>query len=181
MRLAQMGAIALAIGILGGGACGGGEEAAPADTAAPAADTTANIDAATAITVTLTGGPHAGTYTTYSDQPLCAVGTNEENLWSAQLADDTVTAGLGAVQVMIPDTTAARAGTGVFHFSAIVGSMMQGTDYTIESRPRTRAVGRGTATVNDTGTGATITIEGVTRDTVQLRAEIRCREVRRGR
>jgi hypothetical protein len=179
MRLAPMGAIALAIGILG--ACGGGEDPAPVDTAAPAVDTSANVDAATAITVTLTGGPHAGTYTTYSDQPLCAVGTNEENIWSAQLVDDTVTAGLGAVQVMIPDTTAARAGTSVFHFSAIIGSMMQGTDYTIESRPQTRAVGLGTATVNDTGTGATITIEGVTRDTVQLRAEIRCREVRRGR
>ena len=131
--------------------------------------------------VTLTGGPNAGTYTTASDERLCAVGTNETDLWSVQLADDTATAGVGAVQIMIPDTTAAKAGTSVFHFSVIIGSMMQGTDYTIESRPQTRAVGRGTATVTDTGTGARIMIEGVTRDTIQLRAEIRCREVRRGR
>lgn len=162
-------------------ACGGGEEAATVDTAAPAADTSANIDAATAITVTLGGGPNAGTYTTYSDQPLCSVGTNEADLWGVQMTDDTVSSGLSAVQIMIPDTAAARTGTGIFHFSAIVGSLMQGTDYTIESRPQTRAVGQGTARVTDTGTGATISIEGTVRDSISLRAEIRCREVRRGR
>jgi hypothetical protein len=161
-------------------ACGGAEEGEPVDTAA-AVDTTANINAMTAITVTLTGGPHAGTYTAASDDRLCAVGANEVDVWNVQLVDDTATTGLGAVQVMIPDTTAAAAGTSVFHFSAIVGSMMQGTDYSIESRPQTQQIGRGTATVTDDGTRATIVIEGVTRDTVQLRARIDCRQVRRGR
>lgn len=178
MRLARIGCAALVAVALA--ACGGDEEAAPADTAA-AVDTTVNLNAMTAITVTLTGGPHAGTYTAASDDRLCAVGANEVDVWNVQLVDDTATAGLGAVQVMIPDTTAAAAGTSVFHFSAIVGSMMQGTDYSIESRPQTQQIGRGTATVTDDGTRATIVIEGVTRDTVQLRARIDCRQVRRGR
>ena len=180
MRLARCGGTWAAIALLA--ACGGEQEAEPAaDTVDTVAAPSMDADATTAIMVTLTGGPNAGTYTTASNERLCAVGTNETDLWSVQLADDTATAGVGAVQIMIPDTTAAKAGTNVFHFSVIIGSMMQGTDYTIESRPQTRAVGRGTATVNDTGTGATITVEGVTRDTIQLRAEIRCREVRRGR
>jgi hypothetical protein len=178
MRVARIGcAVLLAVAASG---CGGGEEAEPVDTAATV-DTMANLDATTAITLTLAGGPNAGTYTVGSDEALCSVGANEANQWHVQMVDDTATSGLGALAIIIPDTTAAAAGTSVFNFSAVIGSMMQGTDYTIESRPQTQRIGRGTARVVDTGSGATITIDGVARDSIQVQARIDCRRVRRGR
>ncbi|HUF31211.1 MAG TPA: hypothetical protein VMM77_11225 [Gemmatimonadaceae bacterium] len=168
-------------------ACSTGDDADPAaDSVVAGPDSSsveafASMDAPTAMMVTLTGGPNAGTYTAASGSQTCSVGANGVDVWSSQFVDDTATSGLGSMQVMIPGEERARQGTGTFYFAMVLGNFMQGTDYVIETRPQTQNAGSGTARVVDTGESATITVEGVTRDSVQVRAEIRCRDVRRGR
>ncbi len=168
-------------------ACSSGEDAEPAaDSVVAGPDSSsveafAAMDAPTAMMVTLTGGPNAGTYTASSGSQTCSVGANGEDVWSSQFVDDTASSGLGSMQVMIPGEERARQGTQTFYFAIVLGNFMQGTDYVIETRPQTQNAGGGTARVVDTGESATITVDGATRDSVQIHAEIRCRDVRRGR
>ncbi len=170
----------------------GGDTTAAADTGTRAATgaggvmtgaTNAPPGAATVMHVVLNGGPDAGSYDMYSMDRTCSVGTNEVDQWSNQFMSDTVSKGLSALQITIPNQAKAKTGTDQFNVGLTIGSMMQGgKDYVIETRPTVKPNrGSGTAKVEDDGGVAVITIKGQTADGVGIDAMVRCQKVSRGR
>jgi hypothetical protein len=59
------------------------------------------------------------------------------------------------------------------------GSLLGGTHYKVEPGRGRRAEGRGTLKIDDSGTGATVTFDGTTKDGVGLKGTIRCHTVMR--
>lgn len=84
------------------------------------------------------------------------------------------------LELSIPDATAAERGTERFalslEFPEATGAVVHEIDATPEAA---YARGGGRTTVLDNGLGATVVVEGLTRDGVRLAAVIRCRHVMR--
>ncbi|MDQ3696821.1 MAG: hypothetical protein M3373_02180 [Gemmatimonadota bacterium] len=171
-------------------ACSSGERSAadtgaapdPAAVAPSAEGTNVPSDAAAVVHAVLTGGNDAGTYDVQAQDALCSTGADGVNSWQARHTDFTATSGLSNVRVIIPDTVKAIAGSAEFHLALVVGPVMQGNDYVIETRPDIpRRYGRGTAKVEDAGATARITVQGLTHDSVEVDVVIQCNRVERTR
>jgi hypothetical protein len=142
-----------------------------------AANTDAGTSAAAVIRASLVGGKAAGTYNATAAGVVCRVDSSAKDVWSVQFSDTTVKSGLSGVRVVIPDVRKASAGTSQFYLSLVIGSFVQGTDYTIETRPSQSRRGGGTAVARATGGTARITVKGTTVDKVSVNVEVQCNRV----
>ncbi len=140
-------------------------------------------------TVTLSGGPDAGTYTAASDlAPNCSLGLIGPGAWGVQLTNLVAADNeLGSVQLvsaapgMADDENATFKGT-EFLIIVTIGPSLGTDSRNYEVAVRTEAAdqdssGDGSAEVSDTGTTAVIHATGTTADGVAIDATINCPSV----
>lgn len=133
---------------------------------------------ATVIDLELRGGPHAGSYHAESDDPTCSYGLAfGEDAWGNQYSIDTEdAAAFSSLQLVVPSTAEAAAGTGTFRTTVTFGPYFTGDSYTVDTT-QDPAEGSGTVTVADEGDRAKVTITGSTPEGVEIEAEITCNAV----
>lgn len=85
-----------------------------------------------------------------------------------------------SLQLSIPDAKKAAGGTSQFMLAVGFGPLMKRTaTYTVETRAGKPAAGKGTVTVKDGGSTATVNIAAETADGVKITATIDCKKVTR--
>jgi hypothetical protein len=122
-----------------------------------------NPGGGTTATVTLTGGPDAGTYGA-SGNPNCSYGLVSAGIWGAQFSIDAGEGQLSSIQIVAPD-----AGVEDAHFSlsVTIGPLFSGTTYS-------RLDGDGASQVTDNGATAIIHATGTTDEGVAIDATVNC-------
>jgi len=121
------------------------------------------------VSVTLTGGADAGTYTG-SENPSCSFGLAAAGTWGTQYSTTEAGAGqLCSVQMVVPP-----AGDSDAHFTMLVtiGPLFDGNNYEI-----TPDGGTGSAQINDAGATAVIHATGTTEDGVGMDVTVNCPSV----
>ncbi len=175
-------------------ACGGGPAATPQpggqQTLAPGQPTQAPAPppaGGESVSVTLTGGPDAGTYTG-TDNPNCSLGIIGPNGWGTQysVADgpDNALSSLQLVSAapgMADDEEAFFQGT-EFLITVTIGTLFADSSRDYEVAKYTEnadkdSTGTGSATVADTGSTAVIHATGTTADGVGIDATVNCPSV----
>lgn len=125
------------------------------------------------ITVTLTGGPNAGTYTITSDESTCSMGLTGEKSFGNQFSQTGKTdKELSSVQLIATNYEEAKKGTNDFTSDFTFGSIMAGKNYSLNPA---KNIGTGKLTITETGSARTATIEGTTKEGVGIKATITCR------
>lgn len=156
----------------------------PAAAATPAAP--APQPGGAAVTVVLTGGPDAGSYTASGDTG-CSYGLIGPQGWGVQFSrvDNVGPNDLSSVQVvsaapgMEEDSDATFSGTKLLT-TVTIGPFLEETkrDYEIEvDVDEDDSSGSGEATVTDSGTSAVIHVTGTTEDGVGIDATVNCATV----
>lgn len=125
------------------------------------------------VTVTLTGGDDAGEYGHEGINARCSRGLAGEGAFGVQFSDEAlnVEGVFSSLQVIIPDPGAAASGTDDFTVLITIGPLFgdpPGTSYDLTS---------GTATLEESGDGATLTVEGETDDGVTAEVTVRCSSI----
>jgi hypothetical protein len=186
---------------MGLAACGGtaaptaipvGPTSAPTATGAaatPATGTSAPQPGGAVATVTLTGGPDAGTYTAAADiAPNCSQGIVGPEGWGVQLSSlDVGDKELGSIQLVAAapgkadDENAFFKGT-VFLLTVTIGPSLGESSRNYEIGVYTDASdketsGEGSAQVTDNGATAVIHATGTTADGVGIDATVNCPSV----
>lgn len=154
-------------------------DSATAATAAAPAEATSDASTAAAgagaIHVQITGGAHAGTYD-IANTDGCSFGLAEKGAWGNQFSRDSEDPGeLSSVQLIVPNSQAAAAGTKQFLMTVAFGPMFGegATQYTVDTRAAADK-GQGTVTVEDRGQNGTVSFDATTADGVQLKGTIEC-------
>jgi hypothetical protein len=135
--------------------------------------------AASDITLTLTGGPDAGTYEAHPKDLTCSYGLTDKDMWGNQYSTSDKSVKFSSLQLIVPSTTAAAAGTKEFLVTVTIGEIFNGHDYEIDTQKGATGKGSGTVTVQaapDHKTGV-VTIKGTTKDNVGIDATIKCNTV----
>lgn len=131
---------------------------------------------ASEIKVTLTGGANAGIYTVTSANPTCSMGLTGKNSFGNQYSVEGKKANeLSSVQMIIDDADAAKKGTDKFMITISFGELFKGKSYEIKENS-----GSGTATLSESGSTKTVSVEGKTKDGVGISATIICNSVLNG-
>jgi hypothetical protein len=140
-------------------------------------------------TVTLTGGPDAGTYTAAADiAPNCSQGIIGPEGWGVQLSNfDAADNELGSIQLVAAapgkaDEPDAFFGGTEFLITVTIGPALGETSHNYEVGVYTDAAdkdtsGEGSAQVTDNGATAVIHATGTTADGVGIDATINCPSV----
>lgn len=167
------------------GACGSGDGArddsagGDAGQELNAAPVTAGlgIGSATAMRVTLTGGPKPGTYEKSSDEPTCTVGFASEGAWGNAASDLEDKSGLIGIDLIVPKPDAAKGGTSDFVMTVYLDDRLDpANQFTLDPA---NGKGTGTVTIDDRGSTATVTARGETPEGVGIDARIECRQILR--
>jgi hypothetical protein len=178
-------------------ACGGGAAPTPAPgqptqppgqptqplgqpTQPPAQATPAPVGGATTVSVTLTGGAHAGSYTGTAD-PMCSNGFVGEGVWGTQYSvfEGVIPGQLSSLQLIYNPTGAqlqTTVGIGPI-FDTANGYTEYDITYQYEGHNDS---GTGTVAVTDNGATAVLHVTGTTADGVGIDATINCPSVIRG-
>jgi len=127
---------------------------------------------AAAARVELAGGSNPGAYEVRSRTPACNRDLVGPGSWGVQLTDWTgPKAGLRSLQLVVP----ARSATDQFYLGMVFGDFFTGVVHEIETRPDSpRPKGHGAVTVQEQGDAATVSVTGVTQDSVAITATIAC-------
>lgn len=126
------------------------------------------------ITVTLTGGDNAGTYTATSVDPTCSEGlTGEKSFGNQYSVKGKADNELASLQLIIDDKNAAKQGTDKFSVEVKFGKLLGGKSYSINTRDNSKE-GSGKATYSESGSTKTVVVEGKTADGVGISATIIC-------
>jgi len=131
------------------------------------------------IHVVITGGPNAGTYDGSTDRGGCSAGMTGHGSWGNQysLVKENNPKVLNSVQLIVPDAKAAAKGTHDFFLNVAFGRITaRVAEYKIETEKKS---GHGTVTVNDKGSTAIVTFDGMTAAGVRLQGTIDCKSVTR--
>jgi hypothetical protein len=114
-------------------------------------------------TVTLTGGPDAGTYSAEGN-PNCSYGLVGQGIWGAQFSVDAGEGELSSVQFVWPEPNVEDAH---FSVSVSIGPLLSGNTYSIRDEE-----GTGEATRN--GSGAVLHGTGTDAEGVTIDATVNC-------
>jgi hypothetical protein len=128
----------------------------------------------------VTGGPNAGTYDSSTTRGGCTYGLAAPGAWGNQLSDpkDKDPKHFNSLQLIVPSSKKAAAGTGEFFLMAGFGPLMhRGAEYKVETRPNEKKSGSGTVTVMDKGTTGTVKFDVKTADGIRLAGSIDCKSV----
>jgi hypothetical protein len=148
-------------------------------TSPPAQTTPAPVGGATTVSVTLTGGAHAGTYTGTAD-PLCSNGFMGEGVWGTQYSVfEGIEAGELSSLQLIYNPVGAQLKTTV-GIGPIFDTANGYTEYDITFQYEGQDdSGTGTVQVTDGGTTAVLHVTGTTADGVGIDATVNCPAVTR--
>ena len=129
------------------------------------------------LSVTITRGANAGIYHVISKDPTCSEGLTGENSFGNQYSEiNKAENELSSVQLIIDDKNAAKNGTDKFSFMVSFGDLLKGKSYQINTRGNSKK-GSGKATLTESGSTKTVTIEGKTADGVVISATLKCNRV----
>ena len=167
--------------------CGSKDEEAATDTAgtaeAAASSSAAEGESSGSVHLEVSGGPHAGTYDAQMTSGGCSHGLAGEGAWGNQYSIDTSDPkAFSSLQLIVPDTKAAGAGTSAFKMTASFGPLFGtgSTSYDIDTRPDANTKrGSGRVTVDDRGQSGRVTFDGKTAEGIGLKGTIDCRTVMR--
>lgn len=144
-------------------------------------DAVAGSTAGTEITVTLTGGANAGTYTATSVDPTCSEGlTGKKSFGNQYSVKGKADNEFSSLQLIIDDKDAAKKGTDKFYIKVAFGKLLRGKAYEINGGTSFLALakmGSGKATLLESGATKTVVVEGKTADGVGISASIKCNSV----
>jgi hypothetical protein len=133
---------------------------------------------ASEISVTLTGGPNAGTYHVNSKDPTCSEDLTGKNSFGNQYSENGKKDNeLSSLQLVINDIDSAKNGTNNFFLTIAFGSLLHGKSYIINSGSTamsSKKSGSGKATLTSSGGTRTVVIEGKTDDGVGISATLKC-------
>lgn len=145
---------------------------------APAESSNSNNQFATEISVTLTGGPNAGTYHVNNKDATCSEGLTGKNSFGNQYSENGRSDNeLSDLQLVIPDKDSAKNGTNNFFLTITFGKLLQGKCYVIDSGSTSmssKKSGSGKATLTESGGTKTVVIEGRTDDGIGISATVTC-------
>lgn len=127
---------------------------------------------AAAVRIELAGGSNPGVYLARSQTPACSRDLVGPGSWGVQLTDWTgPKAGLRSLQLVIPS----RAEPAQFYLGMVFGDFFTGVVREIETRPSApRVKGHGRVTLLQRRDGATVTVTGITQDSIAITATIAC-------
>ncbi len=149
----------------------------PAD-AAPAQSSSSSTGAASQMTVTLTGGANAGTYTALIDEATCSMGlTGDKSFGNKYSVSGKADNEFSSLQLIVDDYEAAKKGTDKFYIKVAFGKRLEGNKYEINGSDNQMAgkkQGSGTATITESGAQKIATIDGKTTDSVSVHAVLTC-------
>jgi hypothetical protein len=138
----------------------------------------AGLADATTMTVTLTGGANAGSYTANSPEATCSRGLTGSNSFGNQYsARNKSDKELSSLQLIVDDYDAARRGTDQFYVKIAFGKVLMGNKYEINGSTNSMAgpkQGKGRLTLTESGGKKTVVIEGETKDGVKVKATLTC-------
>ncbi|SDM79928.1 hypothetical protein [Siphonobacter aquaeclarae] len=130
------------------------------------------------ITVTLTGGANAGTYTVSTPKTTCSKGLTGPASFGNQYSEKGKSdAEFSSLQLIVDDASAAGTGTDKFYVKVAFGKVLVGRKYEINgsSNPMAGAkTGKGTLSLKEGGGKKTVTLEGETADGVKIRVTLEC-------
>lgn len=156
----------------------------PSDNASattPKTEETTSGSAGSEISVTLTGGANAGTYTATSADPTCSEGlTGDKSFGNQYSAKGKADNEFSSLQLIIDDRDAAKNGTDKFYLKVTFGKILQGKSYEINggsSSINMPKSGSGKATLTENGGTKTVVIEGKTADGVVISAKLICNKI----
>jgi hypothetical protein len=182
----------IALALLLSACTGGGPTESPAGdangqapTEAPAAeepqddagDGGADGPVAASVELTITGGEFAGSYAGSVPDGGCSRGATGENTFGLQYSTVDEDVDFSSVQLVVNDAAAAAAGTDNFFATIQMGPLLTGDPNMVLTIDPGGEQGTGTATVDDRGDSATITIQGETADGVGIQANVTCNSV----
>lgn len=118
------------------------------------------------------GGPNPGAYEASSLDPACLRDVTGRGSLGVQLTDwQGPKAGLRSLQLVVPATSR----TSEFYLGLVFGDFFTGVVHEIESRPAAPVRrGHGQVSILPRRDGETVTLTGMTRDSVAIRATIDC-------
>jgi hypothetical protein len=149
------------------------EEASGEPSAAESATESTGDGGVASAEVTIGSGSRAGTYTATLLNGGCArnyIGPNSFTVSSDQVE---ATGGFVGPQLTISDASGAASSTDQFVFGAPFDNYAE----TFELVPQAPDRGTGTATLDDRGNTATVTVEGTTADGIAISATIECHSI----
>ena len=130
------------------------------------------------ITVKITGGANAGTYSATSTEVTCSMGLAGDKSFGNQYSIDTKSdKEFSSLQLIVDDYDAAKAGTDNFLVTVGFGKILGGNSYTIDTQSEDSKKGSGHLTLKESGSEKTVTIEGKTTDGVEISATLVCYNV----
>lgn len=131
------------------------------------------------IELAVAGGPDAGRVTVSSPEAMCTEGLIGAGSWGLQYNDPQLTTALGSLQLVVPAVTR-NGSTREFYFGVVLGSLLDGVDHEIETRPTAgNRAGSGVVQFDQQDSSASFRVTGQSGDGVGLSATIRCHRVRR--
>lgn len=135
-------------------------------------------DVASIIKVTVTGGPHAGTYTVTSKETTCSMGLTGDKSFGNQYSENNKgDKELSSLQLIVNNADEAKAGTSKFMVTVGFGKLLGGDSYTIDGTKEDHKKGSGTAKLTESGKDKTVDIDGTTADGVHITATLTCKSV----
>ncbi len=129
---------------------------------------------ATAVRLTLSGGPNPGGYAAVSSETACRRDLLGPGSWGVQLTDWTgPKEGLRSLQLVLPSVSRPQD----FYLGLVFGDFFVGTVHEIETRRGAPAIrGEGRATVIHDRQTRIVAVSGKTQDGVAIAATITCQE-----
>lgn len=153
-------------------------ENAPAARATDGASPAVAGPRGTSMSLTISGTAKAGSWTKSQPMPNCTLGYAGEGVWGVAANDlENGGSGLRGIDLTVPDAANAKGGTANFRFIAYIGGADKANQVEIDTR---KEKGSGTATVDDRGGTATVTVKGRTADGAEVDARVECGTVLRG-
>lgn len=168
-------------------ACSGRESAKTADTSHAAPDAggaaVSTTTPAERVHIEVSGGPHAGVYDEQDSKTGCSYGLAGEKAWGNQYSIDTNDPKkFSSLQLIVPDTKAAAAGTSDFRITVGFGPLFGSgsTSYDVNTLPNaSNKSGSGRVTVEDHGSTGRVTFDAKTAAGIGLKGTIECLSVLR--
>lgn len=138
----------------------------------------ATFEGGSKITVTLTGGANAGTYSVSTPKTTCSKGlTGPESFGNQYSEKGKGETEFSSLQLIVDDAAAAGKGTDKFYVKIAFGKVLVGHKYEINgsSNPMAGAkTGKGSLTLKEAPGKKTVTLEGETADGVRVKVTLEC-------
>ena len=163
-------------------ACNTSENQKPANTSSnkekPVETAIVSVSGSTQITVTITGGANAGTYTATSAEPTCSMGLTGPKSFGNQYSVSGKAANeFSSLQLIVDDYRAAKSGTEKFYIKVAFGKILQGAAYEINGSENSLAgkkQGSGKLTLMESGNSKTVHAAGKTAAGIAIIVDITC-------